>query len=155
MIKGETLKLCVTASTATAVEFRFGGPQTRTVAATKTGSEWNISTSTTAWDAGVYRWQAWATEADASVAVIAEGTLDLDAPLTVGDVRDPARKVVENIEAMIAGNASQGVRSYKINNRELERYSVSELLALLSYWKAQARRESGTGGLGPRISVRF
>lgn len=155
MIKGETLKLFVTASTATAVEFRFGGPETRTVAATQSGSEWSISTATTAWTAGVYRWQAWATEADASVAVIAEGTFDLEAPLAVGDVRDPARKVVENIEAMIAGNASQGVRSYKINNRELERYSISELLSLLSYWKAQARRERGNGGLGPRISLRF
>lgn len=157
MIKGETLKLCVSCSSATAVEFRFGGPETRTVAATQSGSDWSIAASTSAWTAGVYRWQAWATLDDASVKVIREGGLDLDAPLGLGDVRLPARKMVEMIEAMMAGNAGEGVRRYKINNRELERYSVGELLQLLSYWKEQAKREgrSPASGLGPRISVRF
>lgn len=159
MIKGETLKLGVSCSDATAVEFRFGGPEVRTIAATQSGSDFEIAASTAAWVAGIYRWQAWATLTDLSVKVIAEGGIDLDAPLAEGDVRLPARKIVEMIEGMIAGNAEKGVRRYKINNRELERYSVGELMQLLSYWRERMRREekagTGTSGLGPRISVRF
>ena len=90
--------------------------------------------------------------------VIGPHTADPDA-LAVGDIRSTARQIVEKIEAMIAGNAGEGVRRYKINNRELERYSVAELLQLLSYWKAQVRieerKELGKSALGPRIAVRF
>ena len=155
MIKGETLKLSVTVADASAVEFRFGGPQTRTVTTTKNGDTFTGSESTSAWNAGVYAWQAWATLTDGTVVVVDSGELDIDDALAVGDVRTSARKMVEMIEAMMAGNASEGVRRYKINNRELERYSVAELLQLLSYWRERAAREKRGGGLGPRISVRF
>ena len=155
MTKGETLQLSVSDSSASSVEFRFGGPQTRNIAATKSGSDFSISTDTAGWQHGAYAWQAWATYADNSKKIIATGTLDLADALGVGDVRTNARKMVEMIEAMMAGNASEGVRRYRINNRELERYTVPELLQLLSYWKQQVRRESGRGGLGPRIAVRF
>ena len=155
MTKGETLKLSVSDGSASSVEFRFGGPQTRTVSATKSGSDFSISSDTSAWTPGVYAWQAWATYADATKAIIATGNLDLIDALGVGDVRSNARKMVEMIEAMMAGNASEGVRRYRINNRELERYSVAELMQLLTYWRERVRREERRGGLGPRIAVRF
>lgn len=159
MIKGETLKLEVTNADTTAVEFRFGGPQTHNISATKDGDKFTASQSTAEWTAGAYRWQTWATFTDGSVSVISEGSLDLDAALGVGDVRLPARKIVEMIESMMEGNAGEGVRRYKINNRELERYSVGELLQLLSYWRERMQREEKAGNgcksLGPRISVRF
>jgi hypothetical protein len=159
MIKGETLKLAVTADNTTAVEFRFGGPESRAVAATKSGSDFTIQTSTAQWAPGAYAWQAWATITGGIVEVIARGKIDLEEVLGVGDVRTSARKMVEMIESMMAGNASAGVRRYKINNRELERYSVAELLQLLNYWKEQVSREdrseSGRSIFGPRISIRF
>jgi hypothetical protein len=155
MTKGETLQLLVSDGSAASVEFRFGGAQTRTVAATKSGSDFSIAADTAAWTAGAYAWQAWATYADASKKIIGTGTLDLADALGVGDVRSNARKMVEMIEAMMAGNATEGVRRYRINNRELERYSVAELLQLLSYWRAQVKRENRNGGLGPRIAVHF
>lgn len=159
MIKGETLKLGVTSAETAAVEFRFGGPETRAIAATKSGDEFTATAPTVSWLPGLYAWQAWATFADATVAVIASGTLELSDPLSVGDVRTDARKMVAMIEEMMAGNASKGVRRYKINNRELERYSVGELMQLLSYWRERMKREEraakGAAGLGPRISVRF
>ena len=159
MTKGETLKLAVQDSEASAVEFRFGGPQTKTVAAAGDGSEWTISEATTEWTPGSYAWQAWATYDDGSVSVTGSGRFDLAAPLAVGDIRTTARKIVEMIEAMIAGNAPEGVRRYRINNRELERYSVAELLQLLNYWKAQVKREEraeqGRAALGGRIAIRF
>jgi hypothetical protein len=159
MTKGETLNLSVTAGDAATVEFRFGGASLRSVAATSTGDAWSISESTAAWDAGEYAWQAWATLSNSSVRVIASGAFTLDSPLAVGDVRTTAQRVVEMIEAMIQGNAGEGVKRYKINNRELERYSVPELLQLLSYWRQRAaverRRKNGLSSLGPRIEIRF
>lgn len=155
MTKGETLKLSVTDAEAASVEFRFGGASTRTVAATKSGTEFTASADTAAWTAGVYAWQAWATYADASKAIIASGEFDLLDVLGVGDVRSQARKIVEMIDEQMAGNASEAVRRYKINNRELERYSVGELLQLRSFWQAKVLKESRGSGLGPRIAVRF
>lgn len=159
MIKGETLQLSVTDASAASVEFRFGGPQTRTVAATQSGTEFSIAADTSAWTAGVYRWQAWGTFEGGIKRVIGSSTIDVEDSLGVREVRSTARQIVEKIETMIAGNAGEGVRRYKINNRELERYSVAELLQLLSYWKAQARteerKENGLSALGPRIAVRF
>lgn len=159
MIKGETLKLAVLDSEASAVEFRFGGPETKTVAATGDSGEWTISTATAAWTHGSYAWQAWATYPDGTVGVTSSGKFDLDAALAVGDIRTTARKIVGMIEAMIAGNAPEGVRRYRINNRELERYSVAELLQMLNYWKNQVRleerAEQGRSALGPRIAIRF
>ena len=87
------------------------------------------------------------------------GNIQLDDVLGVGDERTTARTIVENIEAMMKGNATEGVRRYKINNRELERYSVAELMQLLSYWRhrmmQEERKDRGNFGLGPRIAVRF
>lgn len=159
MTKGETLTLTVKDADAAAVEFRFGGPQTRTVVAVKDGESFNLSVSTATWAAGIYRYQAWATYADATVKIIETATVDLKDVLGISDQRTPARKMVEMIETMMAGNAGEGVRRYKINNRELERYSVAELMQLLSYWrermKREERRDAGVSELGRRIAVRF
>lgn len=155
MTKGETLKLSVSDANAVSVDFAFGGVQARSIAATKSGTDFSITADTTSWQAGTYAWQAWATDAEGCRSIIATGTLDLADALGVGDVRSQARKMVDMIESMMAGNASEGVRRYRINNRELERYSVAELMQLLSYWRERAKRERRDGGLGPRISVRF
>ncbi len=159
MHKGETLKLTVTDAEASAVEFRFGGASTKTETATAENGDWSIAAATAAWNSGHYAWQAWATYPDTSVRVIAYGSFDLEAALGVGEVRTTARQMVEMIEAQMKGNAPEAVRRYRINNRELERYSVAELLSLLSYWKGQLkleeRKEKGLSTLGPRIAVRF
>lgn len=159
MIKGETLKIQVTDAEATAVEFRFGGAATQTLTGVKEGDDWKASVSTASWNPGSYAWQAWATYADSSVAVIDSGSFDLADALQVGDVRSVARQNVDAIQRMLTGNAAEGVRRYKINNRELERYSVAELIQLLSYWKAELKREerleAGRSTLGPRIAFRF
>jgi hypothetical protein len=159
MIKGETLAIQVDDAEATAVEFRLGGPQTLVLTATAEGSMWKASASTAEWTAGFYAWQAWATYADGTVSVISRGDFNLSAALGVGDVRSQARKNLEAIQAMLAGNLSEGVRRYRINNRELERYSVAELLSLESRYKAELKREerteAGRSTLGPRIAFRF
>lgn len=56
---------------------------------------------------------------------------------------------------MIAGNAADGVKKYKIagqsgGSRELERYSMDELLKLLEYWRRRAAKETAPARLGGR-----
>jgi hypothetical protein len=159
MIQGETLQLSITIENASQVVFRFGGAESKSITASKIGDVFSISESTASWMSGSYAWQAWATSNDGVVSVQGRGNISLESPLAVGDIRTSARKMVEMIEAMMAGNASEGVRRYKINNRELERYSVDELLKLLSFWKSRQLKEdrlqAGRSSLGNRISVRF
>ncbi len=159
MIKGETLKIQVTDALATAVEFRLGGASTRTITGTNSAGDWTGTQSTSAWTAGFYEWQAWATYADATVSVIGRGNFSLEDVLAVGDRRSIAQQNIDAINTMLTGNAAEGVKKYKINNRELERYSVEELLRLLSYWKSELKREertqAGRPAFGPRIAVRF
>ena len=159
MIKGETLKIQVTDAEATAVVIKLGGPETKALTATADGSEWTATSSTSAWAPGFYEWQAWANFSDGTASVISRGNFNLEDTLGIGDRRSTARRNIEAIQTMLEGNAAEGVRSYKINNRELERYSVAELLQLLNHWKAELKRderaESGRSTLGPRIAVRF
>jgi hypothetical protein len=159
MIKGETLRIQVDDAEATAVEFRLGGPATRTITATKAGITWLGSALTADWVAGFYEWQAWGTYQGGRIGVISRGNFKLEDVLGVGDRRNIAQRNIEAVQAMLEGNAGEGVRRYRINNRELERYSVAELLQLLSYWKAEYKREeraeAGRSTLGPRIAVRF
>lgn len=62
--------------------------------------------------------------------------------------------VVLKIEAMLAGNASDGVKSYAIAGRTLERYSVNELLALLEYWRRRAATVANNASTTPRLGGR-
>ncbi len=79
--------------------------------------------------------------------------------VTGSDIRSTARKAVKNIEAILAGGATIEARRYKINNRELERYSIAELLQLLSFWRKELadeeRKEKGASKLGPHIEFRI
>lgn len=71
----------------------------------------------------------------------------LPAPVNPADV-------VLKLEAMLAGNASDGVKSYAIGGRTLERYSVTELLALLEYWRRRAAAAANAASLTPRLGGR-
>jgi hypothetical protein len=74
-------------------------------------------------------------------------------------VRTQARIAVAHIQAMLAGGATLEAKKYKINNRELERHSIAELLQLLSFWRRELSRESrlssGISSIGQSISVRI
>lgn len=63
-------------------------------------------------------------------------------------------EVVAKLEAMIAGNADTGVKSYTIAGRTLERYSVAELLQLLEYWRRRAAKAANDAADCPRLGGR-
>jgi hypothetical protein len=159
LTQGETLTIEAIVADATAVEARLGGPSTSTDAMTLDGQTWRVNIATDAMQAGQYAVQVWATYAGNVKRIAFTQTFELLASLRVGDIRTEARKALEMIDAMLAGQAKEGVRRYRINNRELERYSVAELLQLRSHFASEVqkenRRNKGISGLGPRIAVRF
>ncbi|AHF94024.1 hypothetical protein OPIT5_03860 [Opitutaceae bacterium TAV5] len=64
------------------------------------------------------------------------------------------REIVRKIDAMMAGRADDGVKSYQINNRRLDRYSITELLELRKYYAGlAARQETPRDRLGGRRIV--
>jgi hypothetical protein len=159
MTQGETLIRTVEAPGALEVTYKFGGASKKSVPATKEGNSFSIKVNTISWAAGAYKYQAWAKFADDVNSVICEGTVDIEAELCVGDTRSTAKKNIDAIQAMLSNNATEGVKRYRINNRELERYDVKELLELLRYWTGiynrEMRKQNGFDGLGPRIAIRF
>ncbi|SAL03141.1 hypothetical protein AWB77_06718 [Caballeronia fortuita] len=66
-----------------------------------------------------------------SLAAIAPGT----------DVRTHAQIALANIEAVLAKRSTQDQERYTINNRELWRTPLGDLLKLRDYYRAEVRRE--------------
>lgn len=158
--QGETLQLTAQADAAAVVTFFFAGASNQQVVAMGSGGSFAIAVNTTTWAAGGYICEIRSVLAGVT-SVIARLSLSILPALTSlpagADIRTDAQKAVANIEAMLAGGASLEARRYKINNRELERYSVQELMTLLAYWKRKVQRDArlamGNTGLGPRIAA--
>jgi hypothetical protein len=156
---GETLTVTQDIADAVSVELRVGGAKVTTHTMTAQGTTWTVNVDTSAWPAGNYALQVWAEYADETIRIVGTDRLELSAALSVGDPRSQSRIALDNIKLMLAGQAKEGVRRYRINNRELERYSVAELLALKSHFAAEVMREErrarGNNALGPKILAHF
>jgi len=158
---GETLQITVQADPAATVSFVFAGPSKHTVAATNDGAgNFSISTSTAGWAAGEYLFEATSSVAGVVTAITRQGLTiqpSLDSVAVGTDLRSTARKAVEMLQASLSGASSAEVSMYKINNRELHRYSIAERIELLAFWKRQLSRENrkaaGVSGLGQRIET--
>lgn len=158
--QGETLQLTAQADAASVVTFYFAGASNQQVVAMGARGAFAIAVNTSTWKPGGYICEIRSVLAGVT-SVIARLSLSILPSLTSlpagADIRTDAEKAVANIEAMLAGGASLEARRYKINNRELERYGVGELMTLLSYWKRMVQRErrlaAGITGLGPRIAA--
>ena len=117
---------------------------------------------TKAWSPGVY-WYSLRAEKEGQVYEVEEGQTeiltDLEQVADLFDNRNHAEKVLAAIEAVIEGRASMDQQRYKINDRELERTPISELLRLRSTYKSEVRRiqasKSGQSLLGRQVKVRF
>lgn len=65
-----------------------------------------------------------------------------------------AEKTVAMLEKALSGSADPTVKSYQINNRRIDRYSATELLDLLQYWRKRVAAEK-TAERGPPQDVKF
>jgi hypothetical protein len=157
IVAGETLCTRVTHPTATAVKLVMVGPDKKETDLTAVGTLWSLAEDTTGWPAGAYAWQLWS-ESPGGRCVLGSGRLQLAADLSAleagADTRSTAEKNVEALEAMLGGNANLSTKRYRINNRELEKYSITELMQLLDYWKGQVRAKKPRRD-GPHLRVRL
>lgn len=77
------------------------------------------------------------------------------------DGRSQAKRILDAIDALIEGTASLNQKRYQINNRELERYDLSELIALRTHYanlvarEQQAERLKSGKGFFKTIHTRF
>jgi len=141
------------------------GPEQRDLTSTPDGTLHAFSVAavdTASWAAGAYWYSLRATDGT-EVHEIETGTLsvapDLAAVSAEHDGRTHAERVLEAIEAVIEGRASKDQDSYRINNRELRRTPVSQLLKLRDVYRQEVRRaraaKRGRDTLGRQILARF
>lgn len=116
--------------------------------------------TTAAWQPGRYAWQA-SVARGAERHTIGTGYLEVlpDFAAQAGghDGRSHARRVLEAVEAVIEGRASQAHAEYAIAGRQLKFIPIPELLALRDRYRAEVRAQDVAAGLraAPRINVRL
>lgn len=122
-----------------------------------------VAAATTAgYTAGAYDWVARASKSG-QVFTVGSGRIAILPSLaaSTADLRTHARKVLEAIEAVLEGRASQDVLEYQIAGRSLKRIPVADLLMLRDRYRAEVAREDAANrvALGlpdrRRVFVRF
>lgn len=114
--------------------------------ATGSGSEYTVtvpSATTAAWPAGYYVGQGYVTKAGERKTVWA-GTIEIKPNLAsgmAGDIRSHARKVVDSIEAVLEGRATEQVLDFSIEGTTLRKTPVADLLTLRDRYLVEVRRE--------------
>lgn len=113
---------------------------------------------TAEWVVGHYTWAA-VVDADGEKHVAAEGVLEVcPDPLSdeVRDARTHARRVLASIEAVIEARATKDQQSYKINDRELVRTPLAELIRLRVLYRAEvALEDRKAAGKPNRLGRRY
>lgn len=140
------------------------GPQSIDLeaAAEGTGHRFLVSATDTAeWAAGEY-WYSLRVTNGGDVAEVESGQItikpDLAALESGHDGRAHVQKVIDAIEAVLEKRATLDQQRYSINNRELWRTPIPELLMLRDRYRAELRRmkAASKGGLfDQHVRVRF
>lgn len=118
--------------------------------------------ATTGWVPGTYWWSIRATNG-ADVIEVAKGHTEVLPDLASAgagyDGRTQNERGLDAINAVLEKRASQDQQKYTINNRELWRTPIADLLKLRASYQAAVRREknakSGRSTFGRTIHVRF
>lgn len=137
-----------------------------TIAGVAYGSGWELvisSTTSAAFDAGHWYWQAVATKGSEKVTLGAGQLQVLDGLAYAGnpgayDGRSQAHKDLDAVDAAIRALITGGaVQEYRIGQRSLKRYDLAELQVLRSRLIAEVKREQAAdsiaNGLGNPHSV--
>lgn len=139
------------------------GPVSRDFDADREGSSFAFDlghAETATLPAGVYAYSIRATNGDAKVEV-ESGTVEVLADLaaaTAGyEARSQAAIALEAIDAVLAKRATMDQSRYKINNRELDRTPIPELLRLRTYYASKVSREKaqadGKSVFGKQVKI--
>lgn len=114
------------------------------------------ATTTAAWTAGEYSWASWV-EKVAEKYSVSSGSITLKPDPRVAttlDSRSTARTALDNVRLLLAGKASSGTLSYRIGERQLQSYSMPELLQLESKLVADVKREEQADALAAGMPSR-
>jgi hypothetical protein len=117
------------------------------ITATESGSDYIIEvgqSTTAAYTAGVYHWQAYITRtSDSERVTVDSGTWEVIAnrDAATSDPRNHVKKVLDAIESVIEGRASKDQEAYSIQGRSLSRTPIAELVALRDKYRAEWVRE--------------
>lgn len=134
----------------------FQGPMKLEVTAAMapaSGTGWAVTipaASTASLTAGVYKWQAYVTKASERF-VVASGVTTVQPNLAVapaGSQESPNEKMLAAIQAVLQGRALDGIESYSIAGRAVNKIPVAELLKLETHYlqKVHAERNPDTFG---------
>lgn len=148
------------------MELILRGPTAINISGTGTGTgagtDYVLEANTASWASGDYWYSLRMTSASGTVEVDSgsiEFLADLAGVSGEFDGRSDNQKCLDSIDAVLANRATLDQERYKINNRELWRTPISELLKLRAFYAVQVRREcarkSGRSAFGRRINVRF
>jgi hypothetical protein len=141
------------------------GPQAIDLTATADGTSFAFSfpaATTATWTAGDYWFNLRATQGSA-IMDAGSGRLtvrrDLATVTEPYDGRSPNQIALDAIDAVIGKRATQDQQRYKINERELWRTPIADLLKLRAYYAAQVARENaklrGKSRFGRPVIVKF
>jgi len=117
------------------------------ITASESGSDYIIEvgqSTTTAYTAGVYHWQAYITRtSDSERVTVDSGTWEIKAnrDAATTDPRNHVKKVLDAIESVIEGRASKDQESYSIQGRALSRTPIADLITLRDKYRAEWVRE--------------
>ena len=141
------------------------GPSSINLVATASGAQHLVAATaaqTAAWAPGDYWCSVRATKAGQVVEVEAGQvtvTPDLAAAPDGYDGTSHAQRVLTSIEAVIEKRATLDQERYRINNRELQRTPLAELMKLRDLYRAEVRRDklaaSGKSLFGATVRVRL
>ena len=141
------------------------GPSSINLAATPLASAFQLSADasvTATWTPGAY-WYVLRVSQGSNAFDAGRGQFDVlqDLATVSGtyDGRTQNEIALENLDAVIGKRATTDQQRYKINERELWRMTIADLLKLRSYYATQVRRErarnNGCSTFGRPVVVRF
>ena len=100
------------------------------------------------WTPGAYQWAAFITRSsDGERRTVRSGRLEVLPDLSAGelpDLRSHARRMLEQLEALIEGRAKSNVASYEILGRKLTKLSPKELSDWHSHYRKLVKIEERT-----------
>lgn len=164
---GLSFKAAVTAPAYTgpdwAMVLHLRGPSSADLIADDAGAFTATAAETAAWLPGAYWWEIRASDGD-DVVRIERGDLTVEADLEAApagfDGRTDNEKALDAITAVIAKRATLDQERYRINNRELYRTPIKDLIALRGHYArlvaAEKRKACGARrGWGRSVRVNF
>lgn len=141
------------------------GPVSINLTATAEGNQHRFAAdaaTTATWTPGVYWYSVRATDGVEVVEIENDQLVIAPDLANVGeefDGRTHAQRTLAAIEAVIEKRASLDQERYRINNRELYRTPIADLLKLRDLYRAEVRREQaaarGKNLFGATVRVRF